>query len=101
MKKRKLKKKFKFSMITVVALAIFAALTNLSVRADGNEVYDANSWDTFKNRTREEIAEKYGISWKTLYDLNKNIIGNNPNIIKPGQILKLNCWKENKHRNSI
>ena len=57
MKKRKLKKKFKFSMITVVALAIFAALTNLSVRADGNEVYDANSWDTFKNRTKEEIAE--------------------------------------------
>ena len=64
MKKRKLKKKFKFSMITVVALAIFATLTNLSVRADGNEVYDANSWDTFKNRTREEIAEKYGEALK-------------------------------------
>ena len=64
MKKRKLKKKFKFSMITVVALAIFATLTNLSVRADGNEVYDANSWDTFKNRTREEIAEKYGETLK-------------------------------------
>ena len=50
------------------------------------ETYTVQEGDTLS-----EIAEKYGISWKTLYDLNKNIIGNNPNIIKPGQILKLNC----------
>ena len=36
------------------------------------------------------IAKKYGISWKTLYENNKNVIGNDPNLIKPGQILQIN-----------
>lgn len=40
-----------------------------------------------KGDTLSEIAEKYGISWRSLYNKNKNVIGNNPNLIKPGQIL--------------
>jgi GH25 family lysozyme M1 (1,4-beta-N-acetylmuramidase) len=36
------------------------------------------------------IAAKYGLpSWQTLYDLNAAIIGNDPNLIKPGQRLRL------------
>ena len=40
-----------------------------------------------KGDTLSEIAEKYGVNWKTLYNKNKNVIGDNPNLIKPGQIL--------------
>ena len=36
------------------------------------------------------IAARYGLSsWTTLYDLNKAIIGNDPNLIKPGQRLRI------------
>ena len=42
-----------------------------------------------KNDTLIDIAKKYGIDWKTLYNKNKDIIGKNPNLIKPGQILKI------------
>lgn len=39
-----------------------------------------------------EIAARLGIKggWRTLYSLNKKTIGSNPNLIKPGQVLKLN-----------
>ena len=40
-----------------------------------------------ENLSLSEIAEKYGVNWKTLYNKNKNVIGDNPNLIKPGQIL--------------
>lgn len=36
------------------------------------------------------IAAKYGLSsWRTLYDMNKGVIGENPSLIKPGQRLRL------------
>lgn len=34
-----------------------------------------------------KIAKKYNTDWKTIYNLNKEIIGDNPNIIKIGQKL--------------
>ena len=33
------------------------------------------------------IAAKYGMTWQQIYARNKFVIGNNPNIIKPGQVL--------------
>ena len=42
-----------------------------------------------KGDTLISIANKYNISWKLLYENNKGIIGNNPNIIKPGQVLSI------------
>lgn len=39
------------------------------------------------NDNLSKIAQKYNISWQTIYELNKNIIGNDPNIIKVGQEL--------------
>ena len=36
-----------------------------------------------------EIAEKYNTTWQRIYEQNKNVIGENPDIIKPGQILKI------------
>jgi LysM repeat protein len=42
-----------------------------------------------KNDTLSKIANKYGTNWKTLYELNKSVIGPDPNLIKPGQVLRL------------
>ena len=36
------------------------------------------------------IAKKYHTTWKKIYENNKDIIGSNPNLIKPGQVLKIN-----------
>ena len=35
----------------------------------------------------ESIAEKYNTTWQKIYDDNKGIIGNNPNLIFKGQKL--------------
>lgn len=35
------------------------------------------------------IAAKNGTTWQRLYELNRDVIGGNPNLIKPGQELKL------------
>lgn len=34
-----------------------------------------------------KIASKYNMSWPTLYDKNKKVVGSNPNLIYPGQKL--------------
>ena len=34
-----------------------------------------------------KIAKKYNTTWQSIYNKNKDIIGNNPNLIYPGQIL--------------
>ena len=42
-----------------------------------------------KGDTLSSIAKKYNTTWQKIYDKNKNIIGNNPNKIYPGQILTI------------
>ncbi len=39
--------------------------------------------------TLSEIAAKHGTTWQKLYKANKGVIGSNPNLIKPGQKLKI------------
>lgn len=45
--------------------------------------YVVKSGDTLSG-----IASKYGTTWQNIYEKNKNVIGSNPNLIKPGQVLK-------------
>ena len=42
-----------------------------------------------KGDTLSSIASKYNTTWQAIYNKNKNVIGNNPNIIKPGQVLMI------------
>ena len=39
--------------------------------------------------TLSKIASRYGTTWQNIYNNNRDIIGSNPNLIKPGQILKV------------
>ena len=36
-----------------------------------------------------EIAAKYGMTWQTLYAANKSVVGSNPNLIRPGEVLTI------------
>lgn len=42
-----------------------------------------------KGDTLSSIANKYNTTWQKIYEKNKSIIGNNPNKIYPGQVLKI------------
>jgi nucleoid-associated protein YgaU len=40
-----------------------------------------------------DIAKKFygnGTDWTKIYDANKSVIGDNPDLIKPGQVLTIN-----------
>lgn len=53
--------------------------------SSGSKTYTVKSGDTLSG-----IASKYGTSWQKIYNDNKSVIGSNPNLIKPGQVLKIN-----------
>ena len=55
-----------------------------SISVYNGETYTVKSGDTLSG-----IAARYGMSWQELYAKNKFVIGNNPNLIKPGQILTI------------
>lgn len=57
---------------------------NLDVETGLHNTYTVKPGDTLSS-----IALKYNKNWKTIYLHNKQVIGNNPNIIKPGQVLKI------------
>lgn len=42
-----------------------------------------------KGDTLSSIAAKYGTSWQAIYNANKAVIGGDPNLIKPGQVLTI------------
>lgn len=48
------------------------------------KIYTVKSGDTLSG-----IANKYGTTWQNIYNNNRDIIGSNPNLIKPGQTLKI------------
>lgn len=52
-------------------------------------IYNGVTYTVKKGDVLSDIASKYGMSWQELYAKNKFIIGNNPNAIKPGQVLTI------------
>lgn len=36
-----------------------------------------------------KIGKRHGVNWQDIYELNKDLIGGNPDLIQPGQELKL------------
>lgn len=49
--------------------------------------YTVKSGDSLSSITKRSTGNSS--NWKALYELNKSIIGDNPNLIKPGQVLRL------------
>ena len=48
--------------------------------------YSDNKYIVQKGDTLTSIARKYNTTWQQIYELNKDVIGDNPNLIYPGQI---------------
>ena len=54
----------------------------LRIPSDDIITYTVQSGDTLWS-----IANKYNTTWQRIYELNKDVIGDNPNLIYPGQVL--------------
>jgi nucleoid-associated protein YgaU len=50
----------------------------------GGESYTVKSGDTLS-----EIGQKHGVAWRKIYEANKDVIGENPDKIHPGQTLRI------------
>lgn len=49
----------------------------------------AKTYTVREGDSLSSIASRFGTTWQRIYELNKATIGSNPNLIKPGQVLKL------------
>ncbi len=49
----------------ILTITLFISFKDGNVNADGLVTYNANEWDTFKNRTKEEIGKQYQIATNT------------------------------------
>lgn len=70
--------------VTAVAVQPKAKTTPKSPTVKGEYAVVAGDW-------LSKIAERYGIKggWQRLYDLNRSVVGPNPDLILPGQRLRL------------
>ena len=50
----------------------------------GGETYTVKSGDTLS-----EIGQQHGVAWREIYEANKDVIGDNPDKIRPGQTLRI------------
>lgn len=39
--------------------------------------------------TLSKIGQHHGVAWRDIYEANKDVIGDNPDLIKPGQTLRI------------
>ena len=52
-----------------------------------NESVSYKTHTVRKGENLSVIAKKYNTTWKKIYEDNKSVIGSNPNLVKPGQVL--------------
>ena len=50
----------------------------------GGDPYTVKSGDTLS-----KIGQHHGVAWREIYEANKDVIGDNPDLIKPGQQLRI------------
>lgn len=56
-------------------------------KAEASKTYTIKSGDTLSKIAQEQLGSSD--RWKELYDLNKDVLGSNPNLIYPGREIKL------------
>ena len=56
----------------------------LNINAPAGSTYEVKAGDSLS-----KIGKKVGKTWQEIYEANKAVIGNNPDLIKPGQMLQI------------
>ena len=51
---------------------------------DAGDSYTVKSGDTLS-----KIGQQHGVAWRDIHEANKDVIGDNPDLIKPGQKLRI------------
>ena len=51
------------------------------------KIYTVDSGDNLSNIAKQELGDAN--RWREIYELNKDVIGDNPDLIQPGMELKL------------
>lgn len=64
-------------------------IQNLVNKILNQEVNEEKEYIVVSGDTLSQIAEKFNTTYEKIYEKNKDIIGDDPNIIKPGQKLKI------------
>ena len=57
---------------------------NLEVGGGGGESYTVRSGDTLS-----KIGQQHGVAWREIHEANRDVIGDNPDKIFPGQKLRI------------
>lgn len=77
---------------TYQELAAYNGISNPDLIYPGQEIRIPNgsvrTYTVQKGDTLSGIASKLGMNWHDLYEMNKDVIGDNPNLIIPGQVLR-------------
>jgi len=73
-----------FTFLVILNICTFGNYDNAIAKATTNS---EECYVIVRNDTLKKIAKAKNISLKTLYELNRKTIGNNPDLIFPGQVL--------------
>ncbi|MES2646244.1 MAG: LysM peptidoglycan-binding domain-containing protein [Bacteroidota bacterium] len=57
---------------------------NINVSSSEGSTYEVKAGDSLS-----KIGKRLGKSWQEIYEANRAVIGNNPDLIKPGQMLQI------------
>lgn len=82
--------------ILLSIVAILAILLNLNVTSAQAQKPTYITYIVKRGETLGGIAARYCTTWRAIYDINRDTIGKNPNVIEPGMVLTIaaNCIPE-------
>ncbi len=50
---------------------------------------EGQSYTVASGDTLSKIGQRHGVAWREIYEANRDVIGDNPDLIKPGQKLRI------------
>ncbi len=65
---------------------------NIDVGGGGEGGRGEEEGDTYTVKSGDslsKIGQRHGVAWREIYEANKDVIGDNPDLIKPGQKLRI------------
>jgi nucleoid-associated protein YgaU len=62
---------------------------NVEVGGGSSWGEDEQSYTVKSGDTLSEIGQRHGVAWRDIHEANKDVIGDNPDKIKPGQKLRI------------